>query len=462
MRRNRIRAFLGYLDDPYLQYFIGLVINLSFLIVLICIPSSYKNIQLPEGTYSNNLFMGSDVLTYVQPARNFLAYGVFGHGLSPDFHRTIGYPLFLALMLRVFGAKYFLLGTLFFQSILGAFIYPTIYGINKVLFPDKHLVRIATFLLCIGSGAFVATVPVILTDFFFTLFFLAGVLFGFLAVKRLSFWHLSLHILFVGYAALIRPVLGLYFVLDCFILALFAAKLHYNSRWKVKLVVLLSTVSLALVCSLSSLRNYLNYGIFQPSDVFENNLFDYLSQDVLQEVGHQTEFDQMETVLNGRQFTELRERLDYERETSLNVIAKYPKETIIVLGRNALPNLGGSFITLIGNYFNLSSQDWRTPGHMELKGSKKILLIRGIEGVLCFAVYLLVILFGISLLKNREFLLFVLLIGFFCYFLLPTFIAGGGARLRLPVETVFLGVASLELYRIISMGSLRGGWKNSF
>jgi hypothetical protein len=96
--------------SPLNQYFIGLAFNILFIIILLSSNTSYSNLQLPEGRYSENLWKATDVLTYVFPARKFLQYGFFGIGDSPDYHRTIGYPLFLAGSIKIFGkdALYFI------------------------------------------------------------------------------------------------------------------------------------------------------------------------------------------------------------------------------------------------------------------------------------------------------------------------------------------------------------------
>ena len=96
------------IESLTIQYFIGLAINIIFLIILLSTDTSYRNLQIPEGNYQDNLWRASDVMTYVSPARNFINYNVFGHEKVPDFHRTIGYPLFLSAIMMLFDKFTFL------------------------------------------------------------------------------------------------------------------------------------------------------------------------------------------------------------------------------------------------------------------------------------------------------------------------------------------------------------------
>ncbi len=108
-----------------IQYLIGVSLNLAFVLVLLSSGSTWKNVQLPEGEYKDNIMRGQDIMTYVNPARNFLDFGVFGAGIDPDAYRTIGYPLFLSIMMRIFG-KNWLEATFFVQAFIFALIYPSL------------------------------------------------------------------------------------------------------------------------------------------------------------------------------------------------------------------------------------------------------------------------------------------------------------------------------------------------
>ena len=66
----------------FTQYLIGVALNLAFVLVLLSQTVTWRNLQLPEGAYRQNIWRGLDVMTYVNPARNFLDFGVFGSGMG--------------------------------------------------------------------------------------------------------------------------------------------------------------------------------------------------------------------------------------------------------------------------------------------------------------------------------------------------------------------------------------------
>ena len=95
------------LESLIIQYFIGLAICVLLVIILLSTNITYNNLQIPEGDYKENLWKGSDVITYVQPARNFISTGTFEfkNYISP-YQRTIGYPFFLSILMRLFGGNW--------------------------------------------------------------------------------------------------------------------------------------------------------------------------------------------------------------------------------------------------------------------------------------------------------------------------------------------------------------------
>jgi hypothetical protein len=150
---------------------------------------SYRNLQVPEGVYQDNTQKDTDCVGYIYPARNYLEYGVFGYGNVPDYCRTIGYPFFLAMMIKLFGSNW-LVATFFVQAFFYASIYPVLTKIAGILFPDKPSLVIPIFCFSLVSGGYLAQVPILLTDTFFTILFTIGLYFGFLSIIRQS-WKIS-------------------------------------------------------------------------------------------------------------------------------------------------------------------------------------------------------------------------------------------------------------------------------
>jgi hypothetical protein len=166
-----------------LQYLIGLSINCLYLFILFSSNTSYRNIQLPIGTYSENLWKGTDVLTYVGPARNFLEYRIFGFGTTPDYRRSIGYPFFLSSLMMLFGTHWIMFAW-FVQAALFALIYPLLLRISTLLLNSNDNAVIVSFLFLIVSGTYIVRVPVLLTDTFFTVLFTLGLWLGLESVKK--------------------------------------------------------------------------------------------------------------------------------------------------------------------------------------------------------------------------------------------------------------------------------------
>src|SRR5215475_14172250 len=119
------------IKSPLIQYLIGVLINFLYIIILISDQTSYRNIQLPENEYSENLWQGGDVFSYIRPARNFVSYRIFGSGTVPDYHRTIGYPLFLATLMLIFGSHW-LIFAFFAQAAIFALMYPLLWRISNI------------------------------------------------------------------------------------------------------------------------------------------------------------------------------------------------------------------------------------------------------------------------------------------------------------------------------------------
>ena len=141
------------LESLIVQYFIGLAISVLLIIILLSTNITYENLQLPEGAYKENLWKGSDVLTYVHAARNFISTGTFEfeNYISP-YQRTIGYPFFLTILMRLFSDNW-LIWAFFIQAIIIAFIFPAVSKISYIVFPDKKPIAVAAFIFFIIAWA---------------------------------------------------------------------------------------------------------------------------------------------------------------------------------------------------------------------------------------------------------------------------------------------------------------------
>ncbi len=423
------------ITDERWQFGIGLLLHLLFLAVLWLSPLARYNIQLPEGNAQHNLWRGSDVLSYVQPARNFLQHGVIGRGLQPGFLRTAGYPLFLAGLMRLFGSRW-LTAAWLLQALLFAFFYPLLTRFVRLLLGDNRTLIRRVFLFSLLSAAYWARIPLILSDTFFALSFYIGLFLGIRALVRQSWPDALGQLFFLGYAAQVRPSLLLYPVVHFMVfIAVLQAK---NLRWNVKRrqIAALSLVLLNALVLLPSARNYVNYGVFKPTGILENNMLHFLGRQVLEDRGRLAEYEAMDRRL--QEVPDFREEMALEKTFALQIYERYPLTTLKCM---FMPNLAA---TLFGNnwtqVFNYWNRHWRDKPLKNRLPLKKFLAARVIF-VFMFFVYLLIylsfVLYLWKLLRRKRYAIVFTLLAFFAYFLLPTVLAGV-VRLRLPVEGFFV------------------------
>ncbi|MHA1368336.1 MAG: hypothetical protein ACTSRA_01290, partial [Promethearchaeota archaeon] len=177
-----------------LQVGLGIGINLIYLTLLFSHPTTRFNLYPPFRETRGNVWTGSDVMTYVEPAVSFLKYGTFERNGVPDYHRTIGYPLFLATLMTMFG-NYWVEACWLVQAILFAAIYPSIAVVaREILCFDSR--RIGILLVAYAAmGAGWTYTPVLLTDQPFAVALWGSMAAGIMAVKqeRAPFFWWLLH-----------------------------------------------------------------------------------------------------------------------------------------------------------------------------------------------------------------------------------------------------------------------------
>lgn len=417
--------------DLRAQYFFGLIINLVYVLLLYSSPTSYANMQLPEGTHANNLWMGSDVMTYVQPARNFLAYGVFGNGLEPDYHRTMGYPLIIAAFIKVFG-NHWPIALIFAQAFFCALVYPALTKIGTVLFERFEVPAALMFVFLFISGAYIVGVPLILTDTVFAVCFILGVCFGLQGIIGKSWKFVLLHIAFLGYAAQIRPILGLYPILNLLLLWALARKKHLAGAIRTKFILGTCTLALLLLCNVPGIRSYINYGVLSPCDVMASNMLDVLGREVLIRQGKTDEYETMREQVEGA--ASLGQRMSMQQRLGLNIYERYPLTTFKVLCCNALGVICGAHWNTIAAFWGYNGKDLELQGHMPLKGSRAVRVVSLVNRGMYLVVCLLCIILLAKSLRGKNALVALAILGGILYILVPTLIAAAGSRMRLPVD----------------------------
>jgi hypothetical protein len=444
------------LKSPVVQYVVGLAVNVAFVVILLSTDASYRNLQLPEGEYQGNIQTVGDVMGYVRLARNYLTYGVFGWQDMPDYHRTVGYPLFLALSIKLFGNNW-LFWVFFVQAALYACIYPALSKIVEILFPDNPSLVVPAFCFYLISGAYIVQVPALLTDTFFTVLFTVGLCFGLLSIVKQSWRYLILQLVIIGYAAQVRPTLALYPFLNVFVLWLVASRYGVSGHREVKKMIIVSSVALLLPCNAPSIRNYVHYGFFAPADILSNNFFTYLGKETMYDNCKQDSYEEMnrhiKDMLKSEKETRMvRERMALQNKYVWEICRKYPATAVKRLAIAAVSSFLYGHWVGVPKYWGYS---WR-PGRGYIidgqkgyfKVSKLVTALLVVWMVVYAVIYVFFLSFLVRLIKERHWLFLFTIFILVCYFLVPTFVAAAIGRMRLPVEGIIVICAFYQIVRM--------------
>jgi hypothetical protein len=268
----------------------------------------------------------------VRSAQAYRATGVFaGADGTPDFHRTVGYPAFLALAMVV-GGEAWVERTWILQAVLFAFIYPALAYLARKWFgaTDRQTDLLLLVYALVGAGW--AYTPILLTDQMFTVCLWSSLALGTMAVTHGRLLPWLGHFALLGAAASIRPVLGL-FPLGFSALIVATASGSAVRRTKPALCRMVAIVFAlqALLCQAPAIRNYIHHGVWIPSDVMVNNLSDYLAKDALAFAGDSETYAKAEA---GWKEAPLRERLAEQAAFAKSVLAAHPFATLTVAGVN--------------------------------------------------------------------------------------------------------------------------------
>jgi len=420
--------------NPRTQYFTGLLFHLFFLILLYSFDISTKNMQVPTGPFSHNIFECSDVRTYTNPAMNFIANGVFGNGQVPDNFRTIGYPALIATFYYLFGS-YWLPFFQVFQAILFAFLYPVISGTIQLVMddPEKRLSK-SVFLFLLISGAYFTRVPVLLTDTLFILLFASGFYFGLKTYKEKKTIFLMLYLIMMTADALVRPTLTLLPVLNL-AMAYFCALKWKDSVSKTLRKGAVISLVLFLLINLSTLRNYLNYKFLSPSNVTGLTAFGYLAKKVLILEGRAGEYAVLKDKIDA--VSDVSTQTNMQKEVMFRTVRQYPFSTLKVLFTNASNIVFTN--NLVSNISNFFGYEWKTFKNSCYAYKKSVAL--SVANYLLMAFYFILwMMFGlecIHLLQQKNFAVLLLIALLFGMFMVPGILVGdGGSRFRLPFEHV--------------------------
>ena len=445
------------LSNPIHQFSVVLAINLIFFSVLYLCPTSNYNLHPPEGAYSGNILRGSDVGSYLYPARNFIEQGIFGQGDKPGYLRTIGYSAYEVVLITIFGESFFWVAY-FIQAILAALVFATITAICNFFIKDDSRVSKTVFaFLCLG-GAYWSYFYLLATDLFFAFFFIAGIYYGIKAVADKSWKKCIIHILLIGYAASVRPTLILYVIPELFILLCAAAHFKTLADKKIKVMIGVTCASVLLLTNLPSLRNYVNYGVMKPSNVFEINLHHFLAKETLILVNREDQYEREDAIASNIEKVNWGDACAFKKEAAFRTIREYPTEALIVLTKHLVKNLAtphylrGTFVLLFkfkepSNAAQITLDGTIHSVH-DLKQAVGLpILVLSIIFICIYPLlWLLVIKHLVRMVQQKQYLYCLTIVLFFGYLIAPTLPCANGARSRLASEWLIVLLATVEFY----------------
>ncbi|WP_152555125.1 hypothetical protein [Desulfonatronum thiodismutans] len=328
-------------------YFICLALHVVYLFVLLYLaPLDQWNWQ------------SGDTGSYLRPAESFLQEGVFARHGEPDYRRTIGYPLFLAGTLKVAevtGVEWRIV-VYAAQALMFALAYPAIFIIATTLFGMGCRSALACVALTILCGAFVSYVPIILSDALFATTLICGVACGLMALERRSLaWGMA-HLALITYAANVRPMLAFFpLAAVCMHWALVKSRGWAEERGVRVLIVFMFVTTLVGVQT-PALRNWVNHGVFTPTEIGSINLYDYLAKDVLRMKGQTDRYEETRERIQQLAGAEnLEKRIAFRKQEALQVYYEYPLETAGFLSYFTVVN---SIEMHWQNFFYLFKQTW--------------------------------------------------------------------------------------------------------
>lgn len=436
-----------YIESPGFQYCAGLAVNLLTLFILFNIDVTYNNIQVPEVRYEENIWKAADVLGYVNLARNYIEFGVVGEEYLPTSERTIGYPVLISVFINLFGENWLFYFYLM-QAVIFAFVYPAVTKIIEIIFPGNKKLISAVFLFLLFTGVYFTYTTVIMTDTIFTVFLISGAAFGFYAVVKKNYFLLLLQLLIIGIASQFRPILFLYVIPNILILTAVSVKYEILKEKKVKKIILISSVFLLLLTNIPSLRNYINYNVFSPSTVIEDNLLRSHATKILMEKEESETiediYSQIDTTENLAKMQET--KIDY----SISTYLEYPVLASILFIKNVSKTLIRNHYSDFAHFWGYDFKDKIREVQTSLKKSEFVFMLTLLLGLIYLIIYFFFLLFIIKLLKEKKYLYLFSIMIFTGYFLIPGGFVSEEVRFRQPVESFIVLFSFYEIQRIFS------------
>jgi len=423
-------------------YIAGVVVNCAY-VALLCHVRNF-DIQIPAGAYEHNVWERSDVGTYLAPAKTFLAHGSFlGRGQQPDYSRTVGYPFFLALNMRIFGGGW-IPAVYYVQAILLAMAYPSFYLLALTLFSGVAYLPRAMLIYAFLSGTAMVYSVQVLSDGLCFSFLIAGLSVSLYGFSRNSWSWTIAGICLIGVAAQVRPVVGsIPFVLLCLGFIVLKSSGNLLKRSAVAKIVVCVCITF-VIGLLPSVRNYSNYRMFRPTDLFSKAML-YMIEDIHR---FNREMSKMETARADFDEIEINAgigaRVKAEDKYALGVIKLHPFLSAGFMVFNSLRNMFESHWQY--TFFMFRSTWWQDDGYCVFKRTPLAVGFAVPWVIFYVVIYFAVLCFLIRSIKEGEWLIVAAAL----FVLLPIGAAsfcGQGARLRLPAEWFLMLAGFAEIIR---------------
>lgn len=431
------------LCNKKVQFSIGFLAGiLYFIVLLVSSHTSFANLQLPEGSYANNQWKCTDVISYYQPAKNFLENGIFGYGTHPDSARPIGYQLFLALLMAIFGSRW-IYAAFIIQSFLLALIYPvTTAIIEEVAHPEPKHIKL-TFLVSLLSGIYFTRSVYIGPDALLVLLLISGIYFTIISVKYKKWRYAIMSLIIIGYGAQVRPTLILYPIINVLIIIWAGLKFQTLRARFTKLFLIFSTFFFLIVCNLPSLRNYINHRVFTSSALLSANYYDYLAKKILIKKDLSDYFYKTKAEIESK--ADINIQLSGKKEKALEVIKNYPFTALKVVFVDNLKSvmLDNHLVNFTANFYGYNWKPFKAAdGCYSLSGSRLLYLLCIVIAFLYCILYLFFFYSMYQLWRKKKFMLCITILIIIFMFLAPSIIIGdGGARFRIPFEWLIVVIA---------------------
>lgn len=415
---------------------LGLTIHVVYVIIILSTSNDVSKCwQVDNGQLTEIIRVyRPDSKSYIESADNYMEYGIFGHKDKLDYRRTIGYPFIIYCFKVAFG-QYWYYGLVIFQILLSVLIYPIVYSIGITIFPDNRKTIFYSVIALMLSGAYYVRTLNVLTDLTFTVFFLLGIYLSIISlIRRRGYIFILLGVISLSFSGLVRPVLIIYPLVHVILLLYVARRYNTWRHIRVKQMIIISTIFLAVTCNFSSFRLYNFYGTFSPTDVLGINMFEYSVEEILKLEGEKEKFLILKQMINNEDDWLVRDEM--RKEYFFEVVSRYPVSAMQYWFPITMQHLVTPHLMEVGHsygYYKRDLTDERTKHSV-----KRSIVMVGIFWI--FSVVNIAITFFCfwhllyRLFKYKDYLFFLSFLSLIFFIVGPSCIARTSTRMRIPVE----------------------------